>query len=116
MAKPKLLECHFLIPIQRDSEISDGEPHEPATWQWLENELMDRFDGWRAETAPHRGAWRSSKTGRISCDVCRCYLVAVVKNELKELRRFLQLACGTFAQQCIYLSVAGIVEFVETEK
>jgi hypothetical protein len=41
------------------------------------------------------------------------YQVAVPRNEVARLRSLLREACRVFAQKCIYLSVAGYVEFVE---
>jgi hypothetical protein len=116
MATQKLLECQFLIPLFRDSEISEGEPHEPKAWRWLEVELVQRFDGWCKTSETHEGAWKSTLSGKVSHDISRRYFVAVPKNNVKELRAILQLACVEFAQQCIYLSVAGNVEFVEAQQ
>ena len=64
MSSEDYRECTFFIPIRRDGNLSDGEPHETDAWEWLDEELFIRFDG------------------------------------------------GT-QQKCIYLSIAGHVEFVE---
>jgi hypothetical protein len=42
-------------------------------------------------------------------------LLALARSRLAELRQLLAQACGRFQQKCIYLSVAGRVEFVEGE-
>jgi hypothetical protein len=34
-------------------------------------------------------------------------------SDVRKLRSLLRKACGVFQQKCIYLSVAGYVEFVE---
>lgn len=110
-----LLECRFLIPLRSDVEISDGRIHASRTWRWLERELFDHFSGWSKPQNTLAGTWKSSKTGEAVNDVSVEYVVAVAKGKLKKLRSILQRACVRFAQQCIYLSVAGIVEFVEPQ-
>jgi hypothetical protein len=113
MAKRNLVECRFLIPLRSDAEISDGELHDFKSWGWPEEELMERFDGWGKATESIHGAWRSRVTGKAALDTSRPYYVALSRRRLKDLRKLLRLACGEFAQQCIYLSVAGDVEMVE---
>src|SRR5690349_11133269 len=112
MGKARLWECEFLIPIRRDVEISDGELHTPDAWDWLEDELMTAFDGWHVLSEPGRGAWRSG-AGKVNLDLSYRYTAAITKRQLGDLRAILRAACVRFAQQCIYLSVAGAVEFVE---
>ena len=46
-------------------------------------------------------------------DRSRKYIVALPRARLGALRAILREACSQFAQKCIYLSVAGCVEFVE---
>ena len=41
-------------------------------------------------------------------------MIAVTRRQIPELRRLLREACQVFQQKCIYLSVAGTVEFVAT--
>ncbi len=43
------------------------------------------------------------------------FIVAVSEDKVSELRRLLQTACVMFAQKCIYLSRAGIVEFIKVD-
>ena len=57
--------------------------------------------------------WKSTLSGNVSHDVSKRYFVALSKQRVNELRKLLQLACIEFEQQCIYLSVAGVVEFIE---
>jgi hypothetical protein len=40
--------------------------------------------------------------------------VAVADEKLDQLRSLLRAACLFFGQKCIYLSVAGHVEFIES--
>ena len=112
MARKRLQECAFLIPMRRDRNLSDGKLHEPPTWSWLEKELM-AFGG--ATRAPnlYPGWYPDPDTGEQVWDRSRKYFVAVAPTRLNELRALLRKACGRFRQKCIYLSVAGEVEFVE---
>ncbi len=48
-------------------------------------------------------------------DKSRKFLVAVQAHRLPELRALLAAACVIFGQKCIYLSIAGQVEFVTYE-
>jgi hypothetical protein len=115
MPSPKFLECQFLIPVCRDAEIADGETHELESWQWLENQLLAQFSGWSKASELFQGAWRSSASGKVTHDTSIRYFAAVHKSKLNDLRGILKLACIEFGKQCIYLSVAGVVEFVEAD-
>jgi hypothetical protein len=68
------------------------------------------------QTSPgiHAGVWKSPKTGERIADQSRKFVVAVAPDRVGELRILLAQACSVFCQQCIYLSVAGAVEFVES--
>jgi hypothetical protein len=112
VTRKRLLECSFLIPIRWDRNLSDGKPHLTETWSWLELELLV-FGG--ATRAPdlYEGWYLDPDTGEPVRDRSRRYIVAVPRARVAELRQLLRQACGKFAQKCIYLSVAGLVEFVE---
>jgi hypothetical protein len=112
VARKRLVECSFLIPIRRDRGLSDGKLHLTTTWAWLEEELCV-FGG--ATRAPdlYEGWYLDPDTGQRVRDRSRRYLVAMPKARVAELRRLLRQVCVKFAQKCIYLSVAGYVEFVQ---
>ncbi len=111
VAKKRLLECSFLIPIRRDKNLSDGKVHRTTTWTWLEQEL-GVFGG--ATRAPdHTGWYLDPDTRERVTDRSRKYIVALPRARVESLRNILGEACDRFAQKCIYLSVAGYVEFVE---
>jgi hypothetical protein len=112
MAPQICLECRVLIPLKRDSETSDGELHASTAWRWLEREFLEHFDGWTKAVAEVVGEWKSSKTGKAVKDVSVQYLVGVPKKQLEKLRSLLRRACLKFAQQRIYLSIAGVIEYV----
>ena len=107
-----MLECSFLIPIRRDKNLSDGGPHRSRDWDWLEDRLA-AFGGATRDTALHEGWYLDPGTEERVTDRSRRYVVAVKRASLGTLRGLLRQACKVFRQKCIYLSVAGFVEFVE---
>ena len=112
MAKKRLLECSFLLPIRRDRNLSDGKPHHRRVWIWLEDRLGD-FGGLTRDTALHAGYYVDPDTEEAVKDLSRRYTVALPRKSIARLRGVLREACEVFQQKCIYLSVAGHVEFVE---
>jgi hypothetical protein len=111
MARKPLLECSFLVPIRRDANLSDGRPHRRTDWQWLQDSLSE-FGGATRDTGLHEGWYIDPDTGARVTDLSRRYTVAVPRKKLGRLRAVLREACRVFCQKCIYLSVAGHVEFV----
>jgi hypothetical protein len=112
VAKKGLLECSFLIPLRRDRNLSDGKAHKRLAWTWLSNELY-AFGGGTRSRAEQEGWYEDPDTGERVSDLSHKYTVALPRAELRRLRGLLREACVVFAQKCIYLSVAGHVEFVE---
>jgi hypothetical protein len=113
MIREPVLECTFLLPRNRDPNLADGQPHEPELWEWLKIELYDKFRGGTVAPGWHRGFYEDEDTQQRVDDESRKYTVAVAESRLDELRSFLSGVCVLFAQKCIYLSVAGHVEFIE---
>lgn len=113
MPQNQLTECTFLIPRCRDADLSDGEPHGPELWEWLKQELYVGFRGGTIALGWHSGFYEDPDTGQCVDDECRKYTVAVSESDLDQLRLFLSAVCLLFGQKCIYLSVAGNVEFIE---
>src|SRR5262249_17399061 len=111
MARQQLLEWSFYIPIRRDRKLSDGRLHRQRTWEWLENGLV-QFGGATRDTALHEGWYLDPDTHERVPDRSRRYVTAVGRKQLDGLRALLREACGVFRQKCIYLSIAGQVEFV----
>jgi hypothetical protein len=111
VARKRLLEWAFLIPVRRDRNLSNGRPHRQATWNWLEASLAE-FGGATRDTAPQEGWYLDRDSGERVPDTSRRYYVAVAPKQLARLRAVLRQACVEFHQKCIYLSVAGAVEFV----
>ena len=116
MAKETFIECSFLIPIRRDANLSDGKPHSRKLWVWLNRELEIRFEGWTVAPGRYEGFYRDPDTQERVSDESVKYIVAVRESSVRELRTLLSAACVLFQQKCIYLSVAGKVEFIEAAK
>jgi hypothetical protein len=108
----RLLECSFLIPIRRDRNLSDGKRHRKETWDWLEGRLYV-LGGATQATQLYSGWYVDSDTGKRVDDDSRKYFVALSRADVDRLRAVLREARRVFQQKCIYLSVAGHVEFVE---
>src|SRR5688572_25916571 len=113
MATERLVECAFLIPIRRDKNLSDGKPHRPGLWDRLRDELQERFGGWTLAPGLYTGGYIDPDTGEPVTDRSRKYTVALARHRIDDLRQLLAQVCKDFKQKCIYLSVAGSVEFIE---
>jgi hypothetical protein len=112
MARQKLLECAFLIPLRRDRNRSDGRPHDRQAWHWLDEHLYE-FGGATRAGESYSGWYLDPDTGERVTDASTKYFVAVPRPGVVKLRALLRSACRVFRQKCIYLSVAGVVEFVK---
>jgi hypothetical protein len=110
-----LLECSFLIPIRRDRDLSDGKLHRRAAWKWLEMALGD-FGGATRAKHPLEGWYLDLETGKRVRDMSKKFYVALPRAEVQKLRLLLSQACAVFHQKCIYLSIAGRVEFIRGRK
>ncbi|MEX0643000.1 MAG: hypothetical protein WD468_09890 [Pirellulales bacterium] len=108
-----LLECSFLIPLRRDANLSDGGEHDPETWDWLTTELFNRFRGGTAAPGSYQGFYEDPDTHQRVADESYRYIVAVEESRISELKQLLSAVCVFFQQKCVYLSVAGHVEFVQ---
>jgi hypothetical protein len=112
VTKARLVECGFYIPIHRDKHLSDGQAHLQEAWEWLDDSLYDFGGGTRSGTL-HIGFYRDPDTDeRVHDQSCR-FEIALPRKQVGALRLLLRDACRVFQQKCIYLSVAGYVEFVK---
>ena len=116
MSKNSLVECAFLIPIRRDTNLSDGAFHSRRAFVWLDNELFERFEGGTISPGLYDGFYKDPDTGQRIADKSYRYLVAMQSDKVDELRDLLTQACTVFQQKCIYLSLGGEVEFVRGAK
>jgi len=112
MAKQRILECTFFIPICRDVNLSDGQLHSAEAWEWLDDELYLRFRGGTEAPGLYKGFYEDPDTLTRVPDESRKFIVAVGSSDVKVLRRLLAKAKIVFQQKCFYLSIAGEVEFV----
>ena len=112
MRKDAHVECWFLIPIRRDEDLSDGDLHSVESWEWLDRELFVRFEGGTRAPGLYEGFYRDPDTGERVNDSSSKFIVALTRRRVRELRQLLRDACREFQQKCIYLSIAGQVEFV----
>ena len=112
MAKLRVLECTVFIPMCRDANLSDGQPHFTEAWEWLEGELYSHFGGLTVAPGLYAGIYQDPDTGDRVPDKSRKYIIALPATRIKDLRRLLGMAKSVFQQKCIYLSVAGQVEFL----
>ena len=78
----------------------------------LDGELFRRFAGGTQAPDLYRGFYRDPDTGQRVDDESARFIVALPESQVDELRQLLVEACNWFYQKCIYLSVAGQVEFV----
>lgn len=115
MVRNPLLECTFLIPVRRDAKFSDGQAHDPAVWDWLDQRLFDLFEGGTLDRGLKAGFYRDPDTHERVEDESYKFTVALPRRDLSRLRSLLRRACVVFAQKCIYLSIAGHVEFIEAK-
>jgi hypothetical protein len=113
MTESVFVECAFLIPIVRDANLVDGEPHSTESWEWLTDELWDRFGGATFAPGFYEGFDRDPDTGGRVSDKSRKYIVAIGEDQVRQLKQLLSEVCGVFCQKCIYLNIAGRVEFIE---
>jgi hypothetical protein len=106
------IEAEFLIPIVRDNLLSDGRKHSTKTWNLFDDQLWDLFGGVTKAPGLYEGFYRDPDSGERVRDQSRKFIVACESQRLSKLRSLLSDACVLFQQKCIYLSVAGQVEFI----
>ncbi len=114
-AKAPVVECYFLVPLVRNS---DKQPHPPLAWNALDDALYTTFQGATGPeqvfvaVRPVAGQYQGRGGERIRDQSYR-YLAAIPESQVDALRALLRRVANTFDQECMYLSVRGLVEFVE---
>ncbi len=112
----KLIECAFLAPLSGDGDLSSEESHSATEWEWLTDQLWIGFGGGTIPQCFYEGFYTDPDSGQRVSDRSRKFVVAIADDRLDELRSLLADCCDVFRQKMIYLSVAGIVEFIERRK
>lgn len=118
MNGPRKLACSFLVPLVGDT---DRQPHPPALWRLLQDELIRSFGGitgpepvlYYRSSDPVPGSWLPEDTPEPVEDESRRYTVAVPEHQVETLRSLLRKVGNSFDQRAIYLEVKGVVEIVE---
>lgn len=113
MSTKHLRECSFLIPVRGDDGLSSGELHSAMEWEWLEDQLWQKFGAGTEAPGLYTGFYPDPDTGERVSDESRRYIVALADDRLDDLRDLLRECCDVFSQKCIYLSIAGEVEFIQ---
>jgi hypothetical protein len=111
VTRKTLVECAFLIPLRRDENLADGALHEREAWEWLDSQLF-QFGGASYANETQTGWYVDPDTQQRIWDDSWRYTVALPRGHVRRLRSCLRVACEVLQQKCIYLSVAGQVEFV----
>jgi hypothetical protein len=75
--------------------------------------VLLEFEGATRDSGLKKGWYIDQDTGERVHDQSYCYTVALTRRRVERLPAMLGEACWVFGQKCIYLSVAGHVEFVE---
>ena len=110
-----VIECFFFIPLVRNT---DKEPHQALAWDSLDDALYSSFHGGTGPEhlyvaiRPVPGQYRGTGGERIRDESYR-FLAAIPTSRVADLRALLCRAANTFDQEYVYLSVRGVVEFVE---
>lgn len=111
-----LLQCEFFVPIVRNS---DKKAHQPLARNLLLNEIRRLFPtGHSGPEMFYRGdslvsgEYEEKPGSPPIADMSHRYILALPESKVDDLRRLLRMAANTFDQQAMYLSVAGVVEFV----
>lgn len=108
-------ECAFMIPLVRND---DRQPHGALAWRDFDDAVNRTFV--EGSTGPERlyrvaapvpGRYRDAKGQTVEDESWR-YYISLPLGRIDELRTLLKKACNTFAQESIYLSVAGKTELI----
>jgi hypothetical protein len=81
--------------MRRDKGLSDGKRYGRASWEWLEQRLM-QFGGATLATEAYTGWYVDADTGKRVDDLSRKYFVALAHEEVGQLRALLRDACIIF--------------------
>lgn len=104
-----------MVPIKEDKSIGNGDLHPYDKWEILKKDLYVKFQGATLAPGFYEGAYSDPDTGKMVMDSSRKYIVALKKEELNKLKKYLRDVVGPmFRQKCIYFEVKGEVELIES--
>lgn len=103
----KLVACEILIPVLSDKTRQPWPEDKVSDWT---ARLAAQFGGYTLRGTVS-GVWRD-ENGVIVTDESDCYLVAVERARLPELRAFARQAAREFEQRCIFFAVVGTAELL----
>ena len=85
-------------------------------WNYFREKLFEEFGGFTIAPGNYSGCYTDPDTCNIVYDQSRKYILALPKNEVQRLRRFLRKEAAIFKQKTIYLQVGGNVEFISLHR
>ena len=103
----KLVACEILIPVLSDVTRQPWPADKVRAWR---DDLAAKFGGFTIRGVV-AGVW-TDENGVQVADGSVCYLVAVEKARLPELRAFAREAARVFEQRCIYFQIVGAAELL----
>lgn len=115
MKSPDKVESKFLVPLCGDKSLGSGRLHPADKWKWLQNELIEKFEGYTPyKTGP--GPWKNPKTGKVTYDKCREYHVDIKESQLSEMEKLLEEVAVRFQQVCIRFVCKGDVYYIPNKE
>ena len=112
MSKTSLVECSFSIPQRRDRNLSGGGILDIITWEWLQNEISNNFEGSAESPRLFQGFYRDPASKEMVQELSKRDMVALPGVALPMMRTVLLQACRQFQQKSIIRSAAGKVECI----
>lgn len=107
-----IIEATFLVPINEDRNVGNGELHSHSKWGWLKRELYGRFGGFTISSNLYHGEWENPKTKEKIRDTSRKYFVDIYRKDLDKMRAFIKEIANVFCQDCIRFAYEGKVEYI----
>lgn len=105
--------CQVVIPLVSGRTRAPWHPNKVPDWEAATAYL---FGGISPIALAVVGRWRDpSKPPRkgIVPDPQNRYEVAVGRSRIAELKEYMRFTCVHFEQECLYLALAGAVEFID---
>jgi hypothetical protein len=111
VADVELVAVQILVPVLSDTTRQPWPQDVIDAWEADAVKLFGAF----TRMGVVSGVWQDER-GVVVADESRCYLIAVTRERLGEVRAFARAACHTFEQRCIYFQVVGSAELLYPEE